>query len=51
MTADQLIQWLDDRARQQKQHPGPTVMSRGDHYRRKNTGTALRTFRIIKETT
>lgn len=39
--------WRSDRARQATQHPISTVTSRGEHYRRKNTGIALRTFRAI----
>ncbi len=57
MTEQQIQQWLEDRRRISEQHPGddtPTRRSargkrwsRGDHYRRKNTGIALRTFRAI----
>jgi hypothetical protein len=48
MTQRQFDQWTEDRARQAAQHPGPSINgSRGDHYRRKNNGIALRTFRAI----
>ena len=42
-----LAQWRTDRTRQAAQHPGPAVRSRGDHYRQRNNGMALRTFRMI----
>lgn len=47
MSEAQLTEWLADRARQASHHPAPHVRSRGDHYRRKNNGIALRTFRNI----
>lgn len=48
LTTTQIAQWMADRARQSTQHPISTVRSRGDHYRRKNTGVALRTFRAVR---
>lgn len=48
MTPAQLEEWRQDRARVAAQHPGPTVRSRGYHYRRKNNGIAYRTYRLIK---
>jgi len=47
LSREGLDQWRADRARQAAQHPDHTVSSRGDHYRRKNNGIALRTFRSI----
>jgi hypothetical protein len=47
LTIDGIEQWIADRARQAAQHPDHTVRSRGDHYRRKNNGIALRTFQSI----
>lgn len=47
LTVDGVDLWRADRARQAAQHPGPAVRSRGDHYRRRNNGIALRTFRAI----
>jgi len=57
MTTNQHEQWLEDRARQATQHPsdaapirnvrGEKPRSRGEHYRRRNNGMALRTFRVI----
>jgi hypothetical protein len=52
--ADLLPAWKVDRARVAAQHPHPAGYSRrgekfsvGDHYRRRNNGIALRTFRAI----
>lgn len=51
----QLEQWHEDRERVAAQHPhwggrGRGVRwSRGDHYRRKNNGIALRTYRTIRD--
>jgi hypothetical protein len=54
LTRDGIEQWIEDRARQAAQHPIDNRVarrgvkwSRGDHYRRKNNGVALRTFRSI----
>jgi hypothetical protein len=47
LTSEGRDQWRADRLRQSAQHPGPAVRSRGDHYRRRNNGIALRTFREI----
>lgn len=53
----QFDRWLEDRARVAAQHPADggrqirgAAWSRGDHYRRKNTGIALRTYRHIRST-
>lgn len=42
-----LEEFYEERARQATQHPGPTMGRRGDHYRRRNNGMALRTYRAI----
>lgn len=47
LSEEGLRQWLTDRMRQSAQHPGPAVRSRGDHYRRRNNGIALRTYQAI----
>lgn len=57
MTNRQLETWKEDRARVAAQHPDDAAVtrrsargvrwSRGDHYRRRNNGIALRTFRAI----
>ena len=55
LTDRQLVQWFIDRHRQSEQHPDEQAtnshargrgvsFSRGDHYRKKNNGTAYRTF-------
>lgn len=49
LTIEGIDQWRADRERVAAQHPGPTVRSRGNHYRRRNNGIALRTFRSIKQ--
>jgi hypothetical protein len=50
MSQRQLVRWFIDRQRQSEQHPADHLlrMSRGDHYRRKNTGVAYRTFLSIR---
>ena len=54
MTEREFDRWVEDRERQSKQHPHSGGLNRrgvrwsvGDHYRRKNNGIALRTFRGI----
>lgn len=62
LNSNKVAEWKADRRRQSRQHPADDLIgphrrgrgvsfSRGDHYRRKNNGTALRTFRAIKERT
>lgn len=53
LTDRQFDRWLADRERQATQHPDDQKLAesgwtRGDHYRRKNNGVALRTYRAIK---
>lgn len=58
MTWQQLERWFADRKRQAEQHPDDQLImryrqrgerwSRGDHYRRKNNGIALRTFQHVR---
>lgn len=51
LSESKLERWQIDRDRQSKQHPVDHLISgrisRGEHYRRKNNGVALRTFRAI----
>jgi hypothetical protein len=53
LNSNQLARWRADRRRQSRQHPNDHDLSlqrvsRGDHYRRKNNGIALRTFKAVK---
>jgi hypothetical protein len=51
LTFRQLLAWFEARNRQSEQHPADHMlrMSRGDHYRRKNNGVALRTFQAVRK--